>query len=395
MYKAINHGAGIAVVALLAGGSIALVSASGGCSSRGGTDASAVSRGADADAGPRDVVALGRLEPASGILTLSAAPGDRLESWDVAEGELVKAGRELGHLDSRTLRKLELDAAESQLREAQARRRAEESLADARISAARLAVEQADARQLEIAAQEARVTALQAALALDQKDLSRLAGLPDALVSPQQRERQQLLVTKAEAEVAAAESALESLKQAVRFAQSAAQADLQAAIAAKQQALSAVPIDSLSLQRDVAQRQLDQSTIIAPAAGTILKIHTRAGEAVGTKPLLQLADLDRMTCVVEVYETDVKRIEIGQRAVIRGAALPPPYDADGMAGTVSRVGNVIATPELQSLDPFARYDRHVVEVRIALEAAESAAAARLVNLQVEATFVAAGTQRDE
>ena len=393
MTRAIHHGAGIAVVALLAGGTFALVSAAVGCSSRGGTDASAVSRGADADAGPRDVVALGRLEPASGILTLSAAPGDRLANWDVAEGDVVEAGRELGHLDSRTLRKLELDAAESQLREAQARRRAEESLADARITAAQLAVEQADSRQLEIAAQESRVAALKAALALDVKDLNRLAGLPDALVSPQQRERQQLLVTKSEAEVAAAEAALQSLQQAVRFAQAAAKADLQAAIAAKEQALSAVAIDSLALRRDVARRQLDDSTITAPAGGTILRIHTRAGEAVGTKPLLQMADLSRMACVAEVFESDVKRIEIGQRAVIRSAALPPPYDADGMAGTVVRVGNVIATPELRSLDPFAQYDRHVVEVRIDLPTGESAIAATLVNLQVEVTFLA--KPRDE
>jgi HlyD family secretion protein len=143
----------------------------------------------------------------------------------------------------------------------------------------------------------------------------------------------------------------------------------------------------------VARRQLDDSTITAPAGGTILRIHTRAGEAVGTKPLLQMADLSRMACVAEVFESDVKRIEIGQRAVIRSAALPPPYDADGMAGTVVRVGNVIATPELRSLDPFAQYDRHVVEVRIDLPTGESAIAATLVNLQVEVTFLA--KPRDE
>ena len=51
-----------------------------------------------------------------------------------------------------------------------------------------------------------------------------------------------------------------------------------------------------------------------------------------------------------------------------------------------RIGQLVSTPGLQSLDPLARADRHVVEVRIELDGEGSAQAANLVNLQVDVTF---------
>ncbi|NQT41020.1 MAG: hypothetical protein HQ581_26245, partial [Planctomycetes bacterium] len=60
-----------------------------------------------------EVRALGRLEPAGGILQIAALPGDCLASVEVGEGDVVEAGAVLAKLKSGPLRKLQLRAAEA------------------------------------------------------------------------------------------------------------------------------------------------------------------------------------------------------------------------------------------------------------------------------------------
>ena len=87
----------------------------------------------------RGPVALGRIEPAGKVIDVSAVPGDRLESLVVEESATVKKNAPLAHLDSRALRKLELEAVQSQRAEAELRREAEAKAADARIATAEAA----------------------------------------------------------------------------------------------------------------------------------------------------------------------------------------------------------------------------------------------------------------
>jgi HlyD family secretion protein len=49
----------------------------------------------------------------------------------------------------------------------------------------------------------------------------------------------------------------------------------------------------------------------------VLQIHARPGERVGPEGIVELADTSVMYAVAEVYETDVGRVRIGQRARIR------------------------------------------------------------------------------
>ncbi len=339
------------------------------------------------------VVALGRLEPADGLIQISGLVGDRVESLEVEAGSFVKKGQPMVYLESRALRQLQLQSAQSQLREAQARYAAEEKSADAQILTASLAVKEVETRELDIKAQQKKIELLKANLELATRDISRLEDLSEDLVSDQQRERQLLVVHQAEAELSFGETLLKKMQQTKKLSLDAARADLQAAEAAKPQVLTAIPVESLKKSVELARLHWQRTAIVAPCDGTVLKILTWPGESIGTKPILQMGNLQQMVVVATVYETEIKYIELGQRAVVRSKAFDPTYDHEGLKGQVIRIGRLITTGEMKSLDPFARADRHVVEVRIELDAHGSEQARHLSNLQVEVTISKTATPR--
>jgi HlyD family secretion protein len=192
-------------------------------------------------------------------------------------------------------------------------------------------------------------------------------------------------VSKAEAELAAAAAALGTLRESSQFAEEGAQAELDAAQAAKKQVLNSIAVASLEKKAELAKTQMDQTVITAPANGTVLRIFTREGEIISNKPIVQMADLNELICVAEVYEGDLPRIHVDQVAEIVSQGFP---SGRKVAGKVSRIGGMISTPELRSLDPFAPTDRHVVEVEIRFPADAIPEEARLANLQVEVTIKA-------
>jgi HlyD family secretion protein len=330
----------------------------------------------------RDVAALGRLEPAGRVIDIGAVPGQRLASLLVEEGQSVVRDAPLAYLDSQTLRQLNLDLLDSQRSEALARASAEEKLADSRIATARLGVEQANAQQLDIKAQQKKVEFLKASLELSKSDLARLKGLDKSLVSDQDREHQALVVEKAQSELFAAQALLDKAERSFDLGVASAKADLVSAEVGKQVA-QAAPRESLAKGVELAQVQLKQSVLAAPCDGTILKILVRPGEVLGSTPVMQMANLDKMVAVAEVYETDVKRVSLGQEALISSTAFRAPYDQRGLHGRVVQIGKLVSSSGLKSFDPFAKTDLHVVDVRIELDPADSAVAADFTHLQVD------------
>ena len=125
-----------------------------------------------------------------------------------------------------------------------------------------------------------------------------------------------------------------------------------------------------------AQAALDLAVVRAPVAGQVVAVHARRGERVGPGGLAEIAQNDQMFAMAEVYETDIGRVKLGQRATIRSPAL-----AHDLAGTVDRVGMKIGKLDVLDTDPVARTDARVVEVRVKLD--DSPRAAGFSNLQVE------------
>jgi multidrug efflux pump subunit AcrA (membrane-fusion protein) len=237
-------------------------------------DGKAESAGSPASSG-REVHALGHLEPAGGILTVGALVGDRIQELKVREGAPIQRGETIAILASRALRRLEYQAIRAQIEEAQGRLQAESAAANARIRIAELNLKKAQSSQAEITVQERQVALAEANLELNRTKLTRMENLSAALVSRQELEQQRLLVKKAEAELAAASATLESLRETSQFAEEGAQAELEAAQAAKQQVLNSIAVASLEKQAEAAKKQFQQTIITAPADGTVLRIFTR------------------------------------------------------------------------------------------------------------------------
>jgi HlyD family secretion protein len=337
------------------------------------------------EAGQVRVAALGRLAPVDGVRQIGAPPGERLRQLLVRVGDEVKAGAELAHLDSRPLRQAERDVAEIQLKDAVARIEAEKVVAATTVAEAQVTVEQARLQGLDIGNQEAKVGLAKANYEQVQKELGRLSGLSAELVPPQELEQKRLLEQQVRHELRAATTLLDKLRASTRLAQKAAQAKLDAARANAKLLEASGQIDSLKERLKLSQTLLDQTEIRAPMDGRILDILTRPAEMISQRPILQMADVRQMQVVAEVYETDIGQVQMGQRAVATSPALAAP-----LTGSVVEIGSVIAQNEVQSLTASTTSAQRVVKVRIQLD--DSAAASRLINLQVDVQFLADGGQ---
>jgi HlyD family secretion protein len=140
-------------------------------------------------------------------------------------------------------------------------------------------------------------------------------------------------------------------------------------------------VDVARAELQGAQSALDLDTVRAPVDGQVIEIHARRGERVGLEGIAELADTARMYAVAEVYETDIGRVKVGQRATMASPALAGP-----VAGTVERIGMKINQLDVLATDPAARTDARVVPVEIKLD--DSRQGASLSNLQVEVAIQA-------
>lgn len=345
----------------------------GGDATRGGSSSR--------NGGASRVVALARLQPAGGILELGGLPGDRIEKISVKPGQTVKKDQELVVLESRKLRQLELEAAQSQLTEATERLRVEQTYGDAVVREAEAGLEEAKLDDLEVAAQETRIKSLELQATTAQRNYDRISKLSAEISSPQQLDQAKLLRDQAANELAAAQDEIKKLKAGRDLKQRIAKLKQEEAIAGRGKIDAAVPLESLRKGVAAAAERLKQSTLTAPTDGVVLEVLGDEGDAVGQTPIIRLGNVAQMVALAEVYETQAGAVRPGQPCEITADALP-----QKLSGTVERVGTVVGRNRLLSVDPTHGADAHVVEVRIALDEASSRAAATFVGLQTTATI---------
>ena len=221
-------------------------------------------------------------------------------------------------------------------------------------------------------------------------------------------------LTKAEAEVTAAQRALDAQISVIeryeaerRQAQAEArrgkqlyrdgatslqryeslQADSDAALAQLNEAIA----NETTLKADVSVRQaqvkqaradLDQATVKAPSKGTILEILARAGDRVGEDGLLLMGDTTRMGVVAEVYQSDLPEIRPGQTATITASGFP----GRSQNAEVIEIAQQISSQSVTSGKAGDKVDKRVVKVKLALPEESLAVASRINNLQVNVLF---------
>ncbi|MCC3404259.1 MAG: biotin/lipoyl-binding protein [Microcoleus sp. PH2017_10_PVI_O_A] len=137
-------------------------------------------------------------------------------------------------------------------------------------------------------------------------------------------------------------------------------------------------INSALAQVKRAQTELNQAYIRTPNAGKILKIHTRAGEKISDDGIADVGETQQMVVVAEVYQTDISKIKVGQKATVTSQAF-----SGELPGTVKEIGLKVSKQNVFSNQPGENLDSRVVEVKIHLNPEASKQVAGLTNLQVQ------------
>lgn len=332
---------------------------------------------------PTSVTALGRLEPQGEVIRIAApTTGSRVAQLLVRQGERVKPGQVIAILDSRDRLQAAVLRAQEQVRLARAKLiqiRAGAKQGEINAQAAEIARLRADG-QGNIAAQEAKIARLKAELANAQTDYERNQALfEDGAISASQRDSSRL----------SRDVAQRSLEEA-QLTLTRSRANLNEELNKARSTLSRIaevrPVDVQVLEMELrnsvaavaqALADLDLAYIRAPQAGQVLKVHTWAGEVVGTEGIVEIGRTGQMFVVAQVYESDIKRVRPGQTATISSDAFE-----GRLQGQVADVGLQIFKQDVLDTDPTAAADARVVEVKIRLNPESSQRVASLTNLEV-------------
>ncbi|MDJ0697912.1 ABC exporter membrane fusion protein [Mastigocoleus sp. MO_188.B34] len=334
----------------------------------------------------KKVTALGRLEPEGEVIELSAPlalDGDRIAQLLVKEGDTVKAGETIAVLDSYkslqdavTQAEKEVKVAETKLAQVKAGAKSGEITAQ-KATIARLQAE----NSTQISAQKATIARLQAELNNAQSEYQRNQNLyQEGAISASSRDSKRLTWETAQQQLAEAQA---NLKRII----SSGQEQINAAKATLNQIAEVRPVDvkvaRAELDRAIAtlkqaKTNLEQPYIRAPMVGQIIKIHVRKGEKIGDSGVAEIAKTSQMMVVAEVYQTDISKIKVGQKAIISGQAL-----TGKLEGEVTQIGLQVNRQNVFSNQPGENLDRRVVDVKIRLNPEDSKRASGLTNLQVE------------
>ncbi|MEH2415382.1 HlyD family efflux transporter periplasmic adaptor subunit [Nostoc sp.] len=374
----------------------------------------------------KTVTALGRLEPKGEVIKLSApssnGEGNRVDQLLVKESDRVKAGQVIAIMDNRD--KLQATLAEAQKQVQVAKSRLNQVKAGAKqgeigarqASVNRLQVElegniktqQATINRIEaellgqqrsLQATVARVTAERGnaqaevqryetlykagAISSQEVDKRRLSAetSTQALIESQATQTRTVATLQQQLNEAKANQAqtLASLQQQINEAK--ANLNQTAEVRPTDIANAQAEVDSAQATVDKIRAELVQAYVVAPKAGRILEINTRAGETVGNEGIVALGQTDQMYAVIEVYQSDIKKVRSGQEVRVSSDSL-----RNELEGRVDWIGMQVKRQNLINTDPSSNIDARVVEVHVQLNKLSSQNASSLTNLQVKAVI---------
>ena len=329
------------------------------------------------------VSALGRIRPLHDVVEVGVDASRRLAKLLAHEGQSVKKGDVLAYLEEYEELKAAVEQAASRLQGGRAQLAARLDCEMANIARA-----EADLNSLhtnypkDVEIQEATIEKLDSELALARQESERYERLYRAnSISREEFDRKTSEVVQRDKARQVAEAELSKLKAGYPLELVKAQSNLALAKATLTLAQSTIDIPTLERSVELAKAQLSRAVVSAPSDGQILKIRTRPGEVVRSQTILTMANLESMCVVAEIYETDLLRVQAGQKVVATAVALPRP-----LTGHVLFVGRSINQQAVYDLDPASPSDSRVAEIRILLD--EAHPASRLVNLQVAVAIAA-------
>lgn len=302
---------------------------------------------------PHQVVGLGKLIPLGDTTTLAppfGASDARIATITVNEGDTVQTGAILATLDNEQAMKAAIEVARATIRSREA------SLGQTRDAI------RASRYEAQAALDRARATLANAVREFDRTDGLFKRGISTGVAADQKRTARDEATREVE-RLAATLSRYDNAKP-----------DEQPDVIVAMRNFDAAKTDLVRAEQD-----LEKAYIRAPRTGTVLTIHVRPGEKPGTKGVLNLGDVEHMTAEIEIYQTQIGRLSVGDAVDITADALGSP-----LKGEIAKIGLEVIRQTVTDPSPAANTDARVVKVQVRLAPDSSARARRFTNLQVTA-----------
>jgi HlyD family secretion protein len=295
------------------------------------------SESARSNRGPELVAGPGRVEPYSEDIRIGSELSGRLKSVNVEEGDSIHRGQVLAELENADYR--------AQVESAKANVVAKQAILRKVTNGAR--------RQERDEAWSA-VNQNKAVMENAQSELRRRQELFSAgVVSREELER-----FSREADVANAKYD-EAVQQHALVDDRAREED---------QAFAEADLKLAQGQLEEARARYEKTFIRSPIEGTVLRKHHRSGESVSNSstvpdPVLTIGDRETLRVRVDVDETDVGRIRVGQPAYVTADA----YGSQKFWGKVVRVGQQLGPKNVRTDEPTEKVDTKILETLVELE----------------------------
>jgi ABC exporter DevB family membrane fusion protein len=279
----------------------------------------------------------GRVEPLSENIQIGSELSGKIRSVNVEEGDTVRKGQVLAVLQN--------DDYRAEVLSARAQVRAKEATLRKVINGARTQ-ERSEALST--------VRRAEAVMSNARSEMDRRQRLFDAgVISRDEFERyaREYDVAKANYQENVEHHSLVD-DQAREEDRSFAEADLQLARA----------------QLEQAQARYEKTVIKSPIDGTVLRKHHRNGESVSNSstvpdPILTVGDKNVLRVRIDVDETDVNKIRVGQKAYVTADA----YGKQKFWGQVVRVGELLGPKNVRTDEPTEHVDRKILETLVELD----------------------------
>jgi HlyD family secretion protein len=297
-----------------------------------------------------DVVALGRIIPLGDVVSVappSGAGDARVAEIRVALGQQVAAGDILAVLDNLPQLKSAAASAKASLRVREANLIQTRASNVASAAEARASLERAEATAEAANADLTRVTSL------FERGVTTRANFDEVVARANEAGRD---VERAIATLSRYDTNSDTV-----------QADI---------AVAEANVEAARADLSSAEQDLERAYVRAPARGTVLDINARAGESPPKEGIVDLGDTSQMTVEVEVYQTLIGRVTIGDPVTVSASAL-----SQDLSGVVTAIGLEIGRQSITSDNPAANTDARVVDVIVTLDAPSSQAARSFTNLE--------------
>ena len=284
------------------------------------------------------IAAPGRVEAISEEVRVSSELSGRLKSVNVEEGDRVTRGQVLAELENSDYR-ARVASAEAQLsqREAELRRTVNGSRTEERREA------------------EAAKHAAKAVLDNAKSEAGRRQGLAERnVISRDEADRYERAYRVAQAEY-----------------EQASQRFLLIDAEAREEDRSRAEANVSEARARLAEERAiyEKSFIRAPMDGVILRKLRHTGESVSTQfdsPVITMADDSVLRVRLDVDETDVAKLRVGQRAYVTAEA----YGDKRFEGQVIRVGRILGKKNVRTDEPTEHVDTKILETLVELNAGE-------------------------